>query len=95
MPSNSSTRHTLEKASLDFHHQDQARATASRPLIPVDLFLLFLLVKGIHGALALGIFFSLFDVRSVCTACGVPLLFLFKDMQKSFRENTWGRKGKG
>eukprot|EP00983_Pelagomonas_calceolata_P039652 1137270-Pelagomonas_calceolata.AAC.3 len=37
-------------------------------LIPIDTLLLFLLVKGIHGASALGILFSLVDVGSVFTA---------------------------
>eukprot|EP00983_Pelagomonas_calceolata_P053060 1143132-Pelagomonas_calceolata.AAC.2 len=40
-------------------------------LIPIDFFVLFLLVKGIHGASALGILFSLIDVGSLFTACVV------------------------
>eukprot|EP00983_Pelagomonas_calceolata_P127711 1161437-Pelagomonas_calceolata.AAC.5 len=57
-----STRHALEKTSFDSHHRDQAWATASNPSNPNRFFFLF--VEGIHGALILGILFSLIDVGS-------------------------------
>eukprot|EP00983_Pelagomonas_calceolata_P064601 1148206-Pelagomonas_calceolata.AAC.1 len=41
-------------------------------LIPIDFFLLLLLVQGMHSASALGVLISLFDVGSVFTACGIP-----------------------
>eukprot|EP00983_Pelagomonas_calceolata_P086657 1156803-Pelagomonas_calceolata.AAC.1 len=73
-----STRCALKDNSFNSHHQDQTRAAAGNPqgvLVPIDFFFLLLLVKGIHGASALGIFLSLIDVGIVFNANAVFHVF--------------------
>eukprot|EP00983_Pelagomonas_calceolata_P059106 1145786-Pelagomonas_calceolata.AAC.4 len=63
--------HTLEKTSFNSHHRDQAWALLVTLLIPNGYS--FLLVEGMHGALALDILVPLIGVGSAFTACSFTM----------------------